>query len=119
MRNWRWQRRGLYGPHPHPQPLSLRERGDLLPPLQGEGWGGDGVKASPPEQRRIRMPREHDAWPALLDQARVSTEASNEDQFLAAPYERQARALELGHVRILEQPLERLRGPRRMRLEAL
>ena len=34
--------RGAIHPHPHPS-LPLEGGGTWLPPLQGEGWGGDGA----------------------------------------------------------------------------
>src|SRR4030066_1919925 len=39
--------------HPHPDPLP--EAGGKLPPLQGEGWGGDGVSKAVAEQVEIQI----------------------------------------------------------------
>ncbi|MDO8446820.1 MAG: tRNA uridine-5-carboxymethylaminomethyl(34) synthesis enzyme MnmG [Deltaproteobacteria bacterium] len=40
-------------PHPHPDPLPDGE--GKLPPLQGEGWGGDGVSKAVAEQVEIQI----------------------------------------------------------------
>ena len=44
----------LKNPHPHLSPLPEGEETILLPPLQGEGWGGDGVKVFSGQKEKTR-----------------------------------------------------------------